>query len=597
MALSRRARAAGGDSQDIATQVVNETLSGMQEHDLRRRRFDNAYEIYRANSTAPTREQRAWQSRIRVKYAMLIINENIVSVIQGIPKATCMPRRSTDVIAAKAMEKILGYFSDMDHLAEKQWVVAAQASVYGVSPGKNHWLYREADRSQLARATDPLTGATLWTPGTSRVVEDDRPTFEPWDAYDCWWEPTARDVDTAAYVVLRSWLTKQQLEDRRYDETTGQGTYRNLDQLYQAGAGQQPPSTAQNRLLNGDTQNFYKGRFEIWEVWRNNRLTTLGNRQVVLNDGAKPYWMKGKPIVIANMRPDPFRLEGISETELVDHIQQALWTSHNLRFDQWKMTVLRGATVRETVPDMAQLVFRPSFLWPVTDHDDIQFQDPPPLPPEAYQEDALLMDKLGWVTGITGYVTGNVGPTAGRSATAVSVLSKAAHAPLEFKAECLRLGVWQRTYEQWADLTKQFLTTPREFQIDGLPDGENWVKLGPEDVFSDDDINVQATEQSLDKEAKQAQIMGLLNSLAPFAATGAVNVPELLRAVAEAFDFPNPEALIPAITPGPPPAAPNGLGANGVPNAPQPNQLGNGNVDGAGLAPHPLASLVSGHAR
>lgn len=581
MPRSRRSNA-GSSAEDAAKQVLNEIKPGLEEHALRIRRFDRNYEVYRG-SVAAGRDTRAWQSKIRVKHGMQIINDNVVSVIQGIPAVKVTPRSPQSVDAAKAMEHTLGYYSDLDHLAEKQHVVAQQALVYGVSPAKNHWLYREADRKQLVPGSDGE-----WTPMTTKVVECDRPSFQPWDAYACWWDPTARDPDTAAYIVLESWLTKDELERGRYNEDTKQGAYRNLDELYRLGQGQQPPSTAQNRLL-ADEGARYKGRFRIWEVWRNDRLTVIGNQQIVLRDGPKPFWLPGKPIVVGTTRPDFFHMEGVPETELVDHIQQALWTAHNLRFDQWKMTVLRGATVRETVPDMAQLVFRPSFLWPVTDHDDVKFQDPPPLPPEAYQEEQLLIDRLEKVTGISGYVTGTVGESAARSATGVSILSQAANKPLQFKAEQLRLHVWQRTYEQWADLTKQFLTREQYVRIaNPQPDEPEWQRYGPQDIFGDYDVRIEASEESLDKQQKRADTVALLNALAPFAHLGLVNLEPLLEQTGSVFGFTNPKALIAPRQPGPQAAAPQQ--SQQLPAGPLPDLLRNGTI-----AQQPPSAVLAGN--
>src|SRR5262249_6703456 len=157
-----------------------------------------------------------------------------------------------DVLAAKAMEMLLGYFADHDHLAEKEQIVTAQATIYGVSPGKNQWLYKEA----TVRGYDgrPVQG-----------VECDYPTFIPSNVHDCWWDPYARDVDSASYVVLRDWLTKEELEKKRFNEQDGTGTYRNLDLLFSAGPGEQPPDTAQNQLIQKPV-NPYKDRFEILEI-------------------------------------------------------------------------------------------------------------------------------------------------------------------------------------------------------------------------------------------------------------------------------------------------------------------------------------------
>ena len=160
--------------------------------------------------------------------------------------------------------------------------------------------------------------------------------------------------------MLQSWMTKDELNSRRFDDDTQTGQYKNLDLLFNAGDGVQPPSTAQNRMMTRP-QGTYLGNFEIWEIWRKTsqgmRLTVIGNRTVLLKDGPGPYWMNDYPITISNTRPDLFRIEGVSEAELVDHLQQAMWTVQNLRMEQLKMTVLRGMTVRQTAGDISSYVF------------------------------------------------------------------------------------------------------------------------------------------------------------------------------------------------------------------------------------------------
>ena len=190
---------------------------------------------------------------------------------------------------------------------------------------------------------------------------------------------------------------------------------------------------------------------------------------MLLYDGEKPFWMAGKPVVIGSSRPDMFRIEGISETELVDHLQQALHMVTNLRMDNLKFTVKRGATYRDSISDPTRLVMRPAFLWPVTDHDDVHFQDQPPLPPEAYQEEETLLGRLQYVTGITPYITGAQAGTGStrRPRPGSRLLQESASRLLTFKANQIRMNVWQRTFEQWADLTKQFLTAEQDIRIVG----------------------------------------------------------------------------------------------------------------------------------
>jgi hypothetical protein len=552
--------------------VLNETNPGWLEHRERCRRFDRSYEVYRG-TVRPSRTLKPWQTKLYVKYGMQVIDQALVNMVQGLPKAQCKPRRSEDEMAAKAMEVLLGYYGDMDHLQEKEPLVNAQALVYGVSPGKTCWLYREQDV--------PGSG------GRERIVEADRPSFIPWDVYHVWWDPNAKDVDSASYVVFRDYLTKDQLEYRRYNEDHGTGNYHNLDILYRTGPGEQPPTTAQNSLLSQPV-NPYKDRFEILEIWRKNRMTTIGNRQVLLQDDASPYWMPGFPVTISKTRPDMFKIEGISETELVDHLQQALHLVTNLRMDNLKFTVQRGATYRETgIQDPTRLVARPGFLWPVADHGDIEFKDQPSLPPEAYKEEETLLGRLQYVTGISPYITGATGTGVDQdTATGVTLLHESASRLLTFKANQVRTLTWQRVFEQWSDLTKQYLTSPVAVQIQGPGSAKTWMELGRQEVMGDYDVRIQAGEESLNRQQERAEAVALLNALAPFAQQGLINIQPLLEKVADAYDMADKSSLFPNAQPQQQQAYPT----NGQ-QAPIPYQLGNG------IAPPPAQSILRGNAR
>ena len=161
-------------------------------------------------------------------------------------------------------------------------------------------------------------------PAPQKVVDYDGPWFEPWDLYDCWWDPFARNVDTAAYVVLRSWPSKDEiLADR--------DLYKNLEELFQSGDATDRAQTAQDKRLQSERK--MRGRFQLWEIWTDDRVVVVGNKQVVIRDDPNPHWHGQKPIAIASSRPDLFKMQGIPETELVEHLQEALWTLQNMRFD------------------------------------------------------------------------------------------------------------------------------------------------------------------------------------------------------------------------------------------------------------------------
>lgn len=585
-----RRRATSPDPAKVVGDTINETGPGLREHEQRTRRYDRAYQVWRGTQGAtPSWQQRQWHSKMRVKYGMQVVDQTMVNVTQGAPKAICTARRPTDVDAAKAMEQILGYFADMDHLAENEPLIVQQALVYGVSPAKNTWLYKERDQPV---GWDPAIGR--WNPRMVKIVQDDRPSMIPWDVYDCWWEPLARDPDHATYVVLRDWPTKDELQSQAFNPDTKIGMLKNLDLLFQSGSAGIPTQTAQNQIL-GNPQNQYKDRFERWEIWREDRLTVIGNRQVLLYDGPKPYWMPHKPVVIGNSRPDFLRIEGISETELVDDLQQALQTHENLVMENLKMTVMRGATVRETVPDINQLVLRPNYLWPVTDHDDVQFKDPPPLAPEAYEQRSTLLGALQYVTGINPSVTGGQPmASANDTATGASTAYSAASKLLEFKARMIALKVYQRTYEQWKGLTQQFLTQTMDVKllgqarVDNLKAGGNgWGTYGPQDIYGDYDIRIQAGEESLNRQQKRAEAVAVANALAPYVQQFPGLIKQIVEQIGLAYGWEDIDSVLQQAQPQPMPSA-----SPQLPAGPVPFQNGAGQ-----LIPQPASATLIGHAR
>ena len=611
MARKATKPAAADDVATGAEAVVQRTLNqinpGIRDRDDRRLRLDQCYSVWRGQPlNAPYNQARIaaqnnnWQSRLRVKYAMSTVDQALANIVQGVPRAKVTPRQRDTELQAVAMEKLLAYYADMDHLAEKEMIVAQQGLIYGISPAKTHWLYSEEPDTEWAQVTDPETGQVSWSPQQKMTVSADRPTMEPWDAYAIFWDPTAGTVDDCAYIVLESWKTRDELEQGRFNTEDGTGQWRNLDLLYSLGADGKPYQTSQNMLLAQPQEGAYLGKYRIWEVWRKTaagmRLTVIGSRKVLLRDGPSPYWMNQYPITISNSRPDMFKIQGVSETELLDHLQQALWTVQNLRMEQWKFSVMRGATVRQTVPDMAALVMRPGFLWPVTDHDDVKFQDQPQLPQSAYEEDNQLLSRMQLVSGINQYVTGSPGGAAAEqtTATGASLFTQSASRLLQLKAGVIHNQTWQRTFEQWGMLTKQFLRRPQELRIVGPSGTIDWVTVGPGDVNQDFDIRIIAGDESITKQQDRADMIAFLNAVAPLIPTGAVNFQPILIHLAESFGLPNPESIIQQMQQAPQ-AAPYTNGQQ--PQGPQPFTLGqNGGAGGvSALAPHPLGSIMSGN--
>ncbi len=576
---------------------------GKREQDLRVRSYDESYDVWRVKGRAKDGLP-SWRSRIRVPYAQASIDTALVNVVSGIPRCLVKPRRPQDVLSARAMQKAMDHFTAEAHLAEPQVLFAQQGLIFGVTVAKNYWAYQQEEKLVRNWVPDAELGQREIVAPQVLTIRDG-PCFDPWNVYDCWWDPNGRDVDSCSYVVLRSYLTKDELLKREYYEKenadgsiTSQGHYRNLEELFASGSTRTRQVTAQESFL-GNQDMKRKDAFELWEIWQDNRVTVIGNQAVVIRDEPNPFWHGKKPIVIAQTRPDLFEMQGVAETELLRDIQAAQHTLQNMTIDHLHLSVMAGFTYRAgQVPDPNVLSLRPGFRWPVTDHDDVRPVQMPQLDGNVWTERERLMGDMERVTGISAYVGGADTSTVDQTtATGVTAIQSAANTLLRFKARQLHDKGFQRTFEMWGEMIPQFMSEPVWVQITGrdmiqkleqananLAPGEtpedSWWQVTPQEVVGQYRFDLEGTEESLSRQQDRTEAIGLLNAFAPYVQLGVVNPRALVERVAQAYDITDIDSLIAQTQQ---PQQPQGL----PPAAPQPMALQNG-----AQAPLPVQQAV-----
>lgn len=561
-------------------------------HNDRTKRYDEAYDVYRGTIKRAIRKE-SWESDLRVKFGMQVIDIELVNLIGGSVKAHVLPRRSRDVESAPKMEAILNYHLDEDGFDDKLVPFTQQSLIYGPSIAKNQWFYKSVPR--LARRFMPgMMGGYVEFEVEEDVVVRDGPTFEPWDIYDAWWDPDGKDVDSCRYFVLRSWMSKRDIIENSRSESNPYGMFdvppEFFDEAPHSGGRQM---SSQERVLGSHAEK-RKDKYEILEIWheepRGLHMCILANRKHIFAQDVTPFWHNHKPIVMTQTRPDVFDLEGIASTELLRDLQLAMWDLQNLRMDNMLLTVARGYTYREGgITNPKGLIVKPRFFWPVMDHEDIRPLDVNALPPEAYREDEVLLARMQLVTGINPYVSGaDLASVDQNTATGVTALQEVASRLLKFKArQVSRKGI-QPSLKQWGELVQQFMTEEQEVQITGSQPGTRmWAQYTPREVIGNYDYDVEGAEESISRQQERQEAVTLLNAFGPFLESQLIDPVALLRKVAKAYDI-EPDELIKPAPPAPAPAAPTNQNPNG-----QPTQTLTG---GQPLPPQIMDAINRGHA-
>lgn len=533
--------------EQIVDFVMRLTRPGEREFESRKRRYDHYYDVYRASERKP-KSLEAWQSQLRVPYGRQTIDTELVNIVSGYPRCMVEPRHPSDEISAKAMQMVLDYEIAADHFVEKQPVFVQQGLIFGTTVAKNHWKYETSD-SYVKDYSRGIPNVVQ-----QKTVLRDGPTFEPWNIYDCWWDSNGRDVDGCQYIVLRSWLSKEQLLDNSCDLTEAHsryecnGLYHNVQELIKVGPqpGKAPTNTAQASFLGGQRER-YKGMYEILEVWTDDTVVVIGSRKVLMRNDPNPYWHGHKPIVIAQPAPDLFELSGISESELIDHLQNGMWTLQNMVVDNLHLTVMRGVTYRiGGVTDPNSLQLKPRFKWGVMDHDDVRPFEVPEISSDVYQERQRMLSDMQLVTGINPYVSGaDMQNIDQNTATGITALQEVASRLLRFKASQIQYKGYQRTFEMWGAMIQQFMDQPVWVQITGDDGQQTWHNVTPQEVAGNFQYKLSGTEESLSRQQERGEAIALFNAFMPLMQSGLVNPKPILERVAMAYDMADPSALFP----------------------------------------------------
>jgi hypothetical protein len=126
-----------------------------------------------------------------------------------------------------------------------------------------------------------------------------------------------------------------------------------------------------------------------------------------------------------------------------------------------------------------------------------------------------------------------------------------------------------------------------EVKVAGSPTG--WKVYGPQDIYGDYDVRVQAGEESLNRQQKRAEAVAVANALAPYVQIYPGLVKPIVQKIGDAYGWENiDQILAEAVRPTPqmPPASPQ------LPQGPSQFQNGNGE-----LLPQPALATLAGNAR
>jgi hypothetical protein len=437
------------------------------------------------------------------------------------------------------------------------------------------------------------------------TVLRDGPSLIVRDVRDFFWPESAKTVDDAAWVIDRTWST--------YDELMAKqdaGLYEHCEDLKDAGEGvQQSAYTEREQMLSA--KNRTAGLIEVLEYWTDDRVITVGNRQVVLADKPNPFKIKRKPFVVCSAMPDAFQMAGISVVESLAQIQEYLWTLQNQRIDSLRLLTNVITLIRSDVDDPDAFEFFPGAQWIVEDPGQVgQLEIDPTAAQITLEAESQIKGDLQNIMGglpFGGGADSTVQGAGGSTATGMSIVTSIAQKMIQSRKQQYAWA-WGRIGELFLGMMGQMIRSERVISQIGPRGHQQLLAIHPLDLQGEFNVTVAVMDESTVRQERQTEAMALMNLAGTFGPAMGLDLKPFMEKVLESYGIDSTEQFfLPAGgQPGQLPAGgtpqgaagmqeaqnggPASVGSQGQTNPQLAAAMGQGGAGGLAMAPDQFAA-------
>ena len=464
------------------------------------------------------------------------------------PYVSFVPKDADDVENAKNMETLVDSQmnrTDVEFMV-RMYTLITDMLIYGGCPYEVGWRYELRKIKRKVPMVDESGILLGYEEQEIEVVNWDDPDFQPFMIDDLYPDPEGTSIDDCSWVIRRRYITRKELE-AKIDE----GIYKVKDLEAINQAGDRISEGKQDRLAAIGAADAYADeadvggrRYELLEMWEDDRVTTVINRTEVIRDEENPFWHGKKPFGFAKFDPLNGEFYGISLVEVIEHLQAELNTTRNQRIDATSQTINRMWIVLKGMGlEPADLVSRPNgIIWVDSMEEvpkEVEFKPPDPA---AYQEESIIKADIQEATSTYNEARGAPSDTK-RTATENAIRERSTNIRFETKLRIFEALGLKRLGFFYDQLNQQFIDDIRSVRISGEDGGYEWQEMRPEDIAGRFEYQPAGSsiEPTLDKLEYRTNLLNLYNE---FKEDPEIKTLELKKRVFEAFGIKDTEKLI-----------------------------------------------------
>lgn len=526
------------------------------------RKVEKRYDAFRGMSAEEAKS--GWRSNVTQPLLINLVEGMLATMEDGNVTWDVTGRTMPGMSAEEAMaqsdnadiaEALLQDQMRHDQFETKQSPFMQQDLIAGYTVGKVSWVRKKALHHYLEEKPDMVYDENGGTVGIADVIEEyeedifvfDGPSFEPRDVRDFMFPESATSVETAPYVIDRTFVSyKTLLKMQDLD------IYENVEFLKETHHGQEsePSGTdvVKDREMRLRNASRTRGLIEVIEYWTDETVITIGNRSIVLRIARNPHWHGQKPFVTCSAIPDAFQLPGISVIEGLAQMQEMFWTLQNSRLDATRMASNLIKVIRADVENAGDFQWVPNANWFVRSVEDVKLLD---IPTEVLRttleaEGLLKADIQGVMGGLPSTGGSGSNPVLDQNtATGISIVTNIAQAVLARRKQ-FHARTFGKVGGIFLSLDQQLLREERLVEIIGPGAAKRWIEVGPSMIRGFFDAAVRWEDDSMQRQEKRAESGVLLTNTMQFAAPAAqmgvyINVKKVWEKYLTSYGIANPQ--------------------------------------------------------
>jgi len=521
---------------------------------------------------------------------MMFSTANVIvpSLMVNYPKVTVTARRPEMAGQAAVVEAMVNYLWQHFDFQEELRLATKDFVALGLGIVKVTWLLQEEVEdtphdvwvedvqealTQRARAMLQAQQAGLDTsmpseeeviglvPTTRTIAVQDRPHAERVSPFDVYVDPDATRFKNARWVAQRMYVPLQEAKDY---EGWSEKARKKLK-----GSAMSQAKKDYDLMFRGEERGRESDFVVVWEYY------DLIARKVCTFAEGCPEWLVeptdfpypfGHPFVFFLNHVVPEKLYPMGDLESILPLQIELALTRTQMVNDRK----RYRRMYMYKPDM----IGPDGLAALTSSDDnalIPVDSDGPfaeviapmattsLPPEFYNQTAMILDDMDRTSAVTEYQRGSVSEVR-RTATEASMIQDMSNARSADKLATIERAIGE-VAQRCVQLAQEFMTTEQVAKVVGPDGATQWIPYDREAVAGEYDFVVEAgSTQPMNESFRRQSALQLLDAMAPFISAGVVDPAKLAEHVMRnGFGIKDPSAFINTQ-----PAGAAGTGVGGV---------------------------------